>query len=65
MSDRLSMHITPDPEPGSPPSPMPNNPIPGPSPITDPSPNEVPQPVETPPMAPPPIIDPPVTSPMA
>ena len=61
----LSMHITPNPEPGAPPSPIPSDPVPGPSPITDPAPVEVPQPVETPPMSPPPIVDPPAISPMA
>lgn len=60
-----SMHITPNPEPGAPPSPIPSNPVPGPSPVTDPSPNEVPEPVEIPSTTPPPIIDPPVTSPVA
>lgn len=61
----LSMHITPNPEPGSPPSPIPSDPVPGPSPVTDPPPVEVPHPVETPPMSPPPIVDPPAISPMA
>ncbi len=64
-NDPLSMHITPNPEPGAPPSPIPDNPMPGPSPVTDPPPVEVPDPIEIPPMSPPPIIDPPFTSPVA
>jgi hypothetical protein len=64
-SEANSMHITPNPDPGAPPSPIPDDPIPGPSPITDPSPTEVPQPLEIPPQSPPPIIDPPTISPVA
>ena len=59
------MHITPNPEPGSPPSPVPNDPVPGPAPISDPSPAEVPEPTEVPPVSPSPIVDPPATGPMA
>ncbi len=65
FDDSMSLQITPNPEPGAPPSPIPDNPMPGPSPISDPSPNEVPEPIEIPPSSPPPIIDPPATSPMA
>jgi hypothetical protein len=57
----LAMHITPNPDPQTPPSPAP---VPGPSPITDPSPVEIPEPMEIPPVTPPPISDPPVTTPM-
>ena len=63
--ESLTMQTTPNPEPGAPPSPIPDNPMPGPSPISDPSPSEVPEPMEVPPSAPSPMIDPPVTSPMA
>ncbi len=49
----MSMHITPNPDPG-------------PSPMTDPiEPVEVPSPTEVPPVAPPPITDPPVSPPLA
>ena len=58
------LHITPDPEPLTPPMPGPT-PAPGPSPISDPPPSEVPEPVEVPPLTPPPISDPPATTPMA
>jgi hypothetical protein len=58
----LSMHITPDPDPGRDPAPQPT---PGPSPLTDPPPTEIPQPMEIPPLTPSPMTDPPVMPPMA